>query len=248
MDLQLYLRVLWRFRLLVLSGILLAGALALLSHVRISPEGFTYRQNEEWASYATLLVGGPGLSLLSSVDQDGDVQVQAEGLGAQQAALQRYTALAIIYARLSDSDAVLRKVRQTGPLDGRIEAAALTSSDQNSDALPLISVAAISASPEQARSLAAREVAGLQAYLAERQRAEGVPPERAITFTVVKQPTAAVLLAGRTKTLPIVVFLTVMIAVIALAFVLENLRPRVREVRQELHPAHGDRTVGRRSA
>ena len=39
MDLELYLRVLWRFRLVMVTGLLLASTLALLSYMRVSFEG-----------------------------------------------------------------------------------------------------------------------------------------------------------------------------------------------------------------
>ena len=42
--------------------------------------------------------------------------------------------------------------------------------------------------------------------------------------------TKAALIAGRKKTLAIVAFLAVLIATIALTFVLENLRPRIQAV------------------
>jgi hypothetical protein len=233
-DLHLYLRVLWRFRVLVLFGLLAAVALSFLSYVRVTPDGFEYRADEEWASYATLLVTGPELSLSSSVEPGDDPSVQAERLTAQQAAIQQYTTLAIVYARLADSDAVLRYIRRSGALGGRVEAAPISATDDNTgETLPLISVAAVSTSPEQAHWLGEREVAALQGYLAERQRAENVSFDQRVVFEVVKKPTKAILLTGRSKTLPIVVFLTLMIAVVGLAFVLENLRPRVRSVSSE---------------
>jgi hypothetical protein len=247
-DLHLYLRVLWRFRVVVLCGLLLAPALAFFSFVSVSPEGAKYRQSEEWASYARLLVRGPELSLSGSADADSDSVALGDQLGAQQAALQRYTALAIIYSRLADSDAVLRIVRESGPVNGTVEAAPVTATERTDDALPIISIAAISDSPTRAISLARREVAALQEFLAAQQRAEGVRSENRVSFTVVKKPTHAVLLAGRSITLPIVVFLTVLIAVIGLAFVLENLRPRVNPVRRELLRSESQAELERHSA
>ena len=55
-----------------------------------------------------------------------------------------------------------------------------------------------------------------------------------------------VLLEGRSKTVPIVVFLTVMLAVIGLAFILENLRPRVRPVADVADRQEAPRPVRRR--
>ena len=50
MDLYLYARVLWRFRLLVLAGLALAIALATLSVLRIGPDGVSYRDSRLWAA------------------------------------------------------------------------------------------------------------------------------------------------------------------------------------------------------
>ena len=248
MDLHLYLRVLWRFRVLVFCGLIIAVALAFLSYARVSPDGFEYRADEEWASYATVLVTGPELSLSSSVEPSDDPSVQAERLAARQAAIQQYTTLAIVYARLADSDAVLSQIRRGGALGGRVEAAPISATDDNTgEALPLISLAAVSDSPERARWLAGREVAALREYLAQQQRAENVSLDQRVVFKVVKQPTKAILLTGRSKTLPIVVFLTLLIAVVGLAFVLENLRPRVRGVASE-PPVETEYDRGRRTA
>jgi hypothetical protein len=54
-----------------------------------------------------------------------------------------------------------------------------------------------------------------------------------VYLEVVKQPTRPELFSGRSFTRPIVVFLAVMFAVIALAFVLENTRPRIHALPNE---------------
>ena len=60
MDFRLYARVLWRFRLLVACGFLLATVLAALSIVRISGDGLAYRQTELFASTARVGVTQSG--------------------------------------------------------------------------------------------------------------------------------------------------------------------------------------------
>ena len=83
-----------------------------------------------------------------------------------------------------------------------------------------------------------------------------------VQVEVVRQPQAPSLLEPRKKTRPIIVFLTVAIATFGLAFILENLRPRVRAVpgeepaawRAPSRPApdgvgpHARRCSGQRSA
>ena len=62
MDLPLYLRVLWRFRLLVAFGTVLAIALALLVTVRVSLSSpyLAYRQSQTWSSESRVFVTQQG--------------------------------------------------------------------------------------------------------------------------------------------------------------------------------------------
>ena len=63
MDLKLYLRVLWRFRILMAAGALLAATLAFLSFVRVDPGGsplLSYRDDEQWVTYSMLFVTQQG--------------------------------------------------------------------------------------------------------------------------------------------------------------------------------------------
>jgi hypothetical protein len=60
MDMQLYLRILWRFKPLVAAGLLLAIPLAVLSFAKVSFAGgspsLKYRQAQTWQSEAVLFV------------------------------------------------------------------------------------------------------------------------------------------------------------------------------------------------
>ena len=48
MDFRLYGRVLWRFRLVIAIGLLLALVLAFLSVVRVNSHGLSYRDTRLW--------------------------------------------------------------------------------------------------------------------------------------------------------------------------------------------------------
>ena len=67
MDLQLAARVLWRFKWLVVGGVLLGALLAVLSFVSIGAGSnhptFTYRKAQTWAGTARVLVAQPGFRL-----------------------------------------------------------------------------------------------------------------------------------------------------------------------------------------
>ena len=67
MDMQLYARVLWRWKLVVVLGLLVAVALTFLSIYRVPSNGhLSARKHSEYVSYATLFVTQTGLSVRSA--------------------------------------------------------------------------------------------------------------------------------------------------------------------------------------
>ena len=98
-----------------------------------------------------------------------------------------------------------------------------------------------------AMTLTDRAARAFQEYVRDEQRAGAVAPSKRVVLQLVKRPTKATLAQGRSMTTPLVVFMTVMLAVFGLAFLLENLRPRVRSVKdEETTISHADKA--RRSA
>jgi hypothetical protein len=251
MDLHLYLRVLWRFRVLVAAGFLLGLLLATLSVVRVDPGGapvVSYREKEQWVSVATLLVTQPEFPLGRSVFEE---QVPPVGTDRPQtftpkyAPSSRFVELANVYAELVTGDAVRERMLEDGPVGGLVEAVPLVAQNGSDAPLPMVGIRGLATTPERAVTVAERASKAFQAYLAAEQNRDGVPPGERVVLREVRQPTLAttVLLEGRSKTVPIVVFLTVMLAVVGLAFVFENLRPRVRPVAAELQTAPAPKRV-----
>jgi len=225
-DFKLYSRVLWRFRLLVLLGLVLAMALAVLSLVRVGTDGATYRATELWSSTTRLLVtqtGFPEGRLYAQQPPDAvhpSVPVADPG---------RFNNLAILYAELATSDPVRALMRRDGPMRGKIIATPLVAGGEFKTQLPMIDLTAIGTSPASAIALAQRGADALTTYIEDEQRASNVPVgDRAVLQQVVR-PTRALIFQPRSKTMPIVVFLAVMFVTIGLAFLLENLRPRNRD-------------------
>src|SRR5262245_47097268 len=106
MDLRLYGRVIWRFRIVVGIGLLIAFMLAFLSFVRVSPSGISYRQGEDWSASTTYFLTGensPDLSVPHS-----------QGPGSPLA----LASLAALYASYATSDAVINRIKQGGPMHG----------------------------------------------------------------------------------------------------------------------------------
>jgi hypothetical protein len=228
MDLALFFRVLWRFKAIVLLGLSLAFALAFLSYVKVDiDKGFklTYRDNAQWESLSTLFVTDPNFTLGSTSDgRAGDPDAAA-------AAIQRMLNLTALYMQLATSDQVLVMMARNAPIDGIVQAFPITSTgDGRGDPLPMMTFSAISATPERAHRLASRHIEAFQTYIRNDQNRVGVAPGKRVRVEVVRQPQVPTLLVPRKKTRPIIVFLTVAIATFGLAFILENLRPRVRAV------------------
>ena len=105
MDFGLYARVLWRFKLIVIGGLLLATGAAVLSVIRIAPSGVSYRQDELWASTARLgvtQVGFPWGRLFAQVPTTADGSTESgSGKNDDQIPIanpDRFNALAILYA------------------------------------------------------------------------------------------------------------------------------------------------------
>jgi hypothetical protein len=163
MDLHLFARVLWRFRLLAVTGFIAALLLALLSYATIGLDGGvpTVRGPEkEWQSDATLFVtegGAPwGRSNLESAPAGADASAFSDP--------NRFIGLAALYARLADSDEVRRILLREGPIPGEYSALPVKSSD-GSTLLPLIAVLGNGETPDAAIALANRVAKAFQTYL-----------------------------------------------------------------------------------
>lgn len=238
MDLQLYLRVLWRFRLLVLVGLLLAFALAFLSHISVAFNGtqptFAYREAQLWESRASLWVTREGFDA-------GRATLSTEDVAAS------YPGLAALYANLATSDEVRAIMLQEGPINGSVTVSTSYDKERRSS-LPFVVTSAIATSPDAARTLAGRQMNALIEFIDQQQDAEGIPRNERVVLKVLKRPAPAGIVADRSLTRPMVIFLTVMIAVLGLAFILENLRPRVRPVARDDVRAISPRETERRSA
>ena len=94
-DLGLYIDVLKRHRLLVLSGFVVALTLAMFSYVQVSADGLTDPEPEVWSNEATLELSDPSYpELRSKLPPTADPN--------------RFTTLVEQYVALATSDDVLR--------------------------------------------------------------------------------------------------------------------------------------------
>jgi hypothetical protein len=237
MDIQLLLRVLGRFRVLIAGTFALAVLLAFISYVRVDlSHGYprlSYRQSEGWVAYSQLLVTQPGFAFGSTLVNPAQRDSSGWSGGFQQVQAQaepRLTTLASLYSRLVLSDGYLRILLKKGPVHGTVSAAPLTAPGTNDSFLPIVNITANSTSEPAALDLARRASMALRTYLRQQQSANAIMPDERVQLRVLLNAGHPELIAPRKKTLPLIAFFTVMIAGIALALVLENMRPRVRKV------------------
>jgi len=232
-DLQLYFRVLWRFKFLVALGILLAIGLAILSFAAPNFSGkgplLQPRQGEQWVSYSELFVtpnGFPWGKIVDGVPAQSTTKSRDEAPSGDP---NRFSNLAVLYAHLATSDPVRKILLKDGPMHGEIDAAPVLAGDSNlAGALPLIRIAGIADTDQHALQLVVRTSAAFKKFLTQEQEASQTPEANRVRVVVVKRGDKPQLLSGRSMTLPMVVFIAVMILVSGLCFILENMRPRKR--------------------
>jgi hypothetical protein len=130
--------------------------------------------------------------------------------------------------QLANSDVIKSLLDKKAPGAGTIVATQNYSISPSfySTALPIITITGTSTTPSKALGTAQAGVDVLSGYLKEQQRVAGIAAGQRVVVQELKRPRTATVINGSKKTLPLVAFLTVMLAVVGLAFVLENVRPR----------------------
>jgi len=234
-DLQLYFRVLWRFRWIMAGGIVLACVLSFLSLARVSfahgSPKVTYRQSETYQANVLLFLTQKGFPYGYTVLPYNPAKVGAGSatLVPRYADAGRFAQLSTYYAPFTHSDAYAQMLGQRTKAKGVVDATAIVD-PVHGVSEPFIKLNGFANNPNDAVTLANTGAATLIDYVVRQQKANNVPPEQRVELQVLSQARAAAVSTGRKKTTPIVVFLTVLLAAIGLSFVLENLRPRVRSV------------------
>ena len=229
MDLVLYLRVLWRFRLLVAAGLALALLLAVLAYANISFDGgltLEPRGTETWQSQSVVLITQTGFPYGRAVPEysqaDPDSGAPPVPLGDQD----RFAALAQIYSKLANSDQVRIALRDDVAIPGDVMAEATV--NESGQPLPLMTITATSNTAADAQKLANGTMDAFRRYVEEQQVRADIPSGERTRLEVLERGEEPLLLAPRKKTLPGLVFFAVMIGMLGLIYILENLRPQPR--------------------
>src|SRR5436305_1249748 len=193
MDLGLFARVLWRFRLIVLAGLVLAVALAFLSFMKVNLNGsprLSYRAHESWSSQATLLVTQQqfpeGRSVFSQeIPPTGSTKLQ--DFVPKFADPSRFTQLTDLYAQLAISDDVRRLMLRDGPIHGKVEATPTVENNGVAE-LPLLSIIGLATTAAGANAVADRAVNAFTSFLAHQQSASGIPTAQRVVLQEIKKP------------------------------------------------------------
>lgn len=236
MDLRLYFRVIWRFRLIVVAGLVLGLLLALLSYARVSFAGgkpsISYRQSETWRSTTQLFITQGGFPWGRTVlpYKTAQTPTGTQIVPSDFADPNRLSNLSYYYAQFANSDEVHQLVAsRTRGIRGFVTAQALLD-ESTRFSLPFVDIQGRARTPQEATTLANAGATAFKDYMTRQQVAAGIPTVQRVTLSVTSRANGAVLVVGRRKTTPVVIFLTTMLAAIGLAFILENLRPRVQLV------------------
>lgn len=231
MDLGRFITVAWRFRALLLAGLLLATVVAVSSLARVGLNGvtpsFSYREAESWASASTLFITQSGfpwgratLDDMVTIDSPGAEPVQVPKYGDPG----RYSGLAALYAELAKSDGVQAAVMKNSRPGEFVEPMVVQSPGSNT-ALPLMTLKSFGPTPESAQQVAKRASKAFREYLDRQQAISGIPASKRIKVVVTQRATTPELFRKRSVVRPIFLFLLINMGFLALAFALQNLKP-----------------------
>jgi hypothetical protein len=229
MDLNQYLRVFGRHRVIVACGVLLATALALLTFVKVDPaNGFklSYRGTELWSSGATVFDTQQGFPLGRSI-YDEVVPVNSPGdttYVPRYADPSRFSSYAQLYAQLTSSDLLRRQMPRNAPPPGRVSATAAVDPRNPGLVLPLVQIQGTGPTTQDAKQATNWATNALLTYIQQQQTANKIAPGKRVILRILDNPSTPTLLAGRSKTRPAFVFIAVLTACAALIFTLDNLK------------------------
>jgi len=241
MNLGRHFGVLWRFKLVMAVGIGLGLVLAVLAAFHV-PD-MKRRGAEQWQSQSDILVTQQGFPWgRVTLPEQGITPAAAEALkeSGQPVPNQsnknqlpfadpgRFSQLALLYSTLAYSDQVRTSLPQN-PKREQISATALDATGNGTNFLPVIRLTTTATSADAAVELNSAAFSAFQDLLKREQSGSKIPNNERVVLTVINRPDHPLLLSGRSKTPSALAFLLCIIGAIAVAHLLESLRPRDRD-------------------
>jgi hypothetical protein len=233
MDIARLLQVVWRFRLLVASGFALATIVALYSYLSISFGGgfkVSYREDPVYLSASAVLVTQPGFPWGRAILDDVITAPSPIEGGKPQIVPRfsdpgRYSGLAALYAQLARADQIVAKVKKGSGPNEYYEAEVVRAGD-GASTLPMIFIKGYGPTAEAAKNVSNRATDEFRAYLETEQDRNRIAKDKRVEVIVTQRASQAEVFAKRSFVRPMMMFLLICIGFLALAFALENLRPR----------------------
>jgi hypothetical protein len=233
MNLARHITVLWRFRAVVLAGLLLGIVLAVLAAYQVP--SMERRGAETWSAESDVEVTQRGfpegrVTLPNPLDDTSG----SSTAGTSQNDIQafgdpgRFVQLALYYAQVAVSDQVREQLPEK-PAPGQIMARNVDATGNGQGWLPIIRLTTTAGTPDGAVKLNQDTIAALTDYLRKNQRESNTPDDERVQLRVLNQPAPA-LVSGRSLTISFLAFMLCVLAAVAVAHILENLRPRSPEV------------------
>jgi hypothetical protein len=242
MNIPVWAATIWRFKWISLGGFLLACLLAVFATARVSFSGglpsLSYRTPEIYTTETKILVTQAGFPWGRTV-LPGDT-APGHGSGASYADPSRFVMLAGVYATLANSDQIQRQL--VHPQDQEALTATPEVDPQTQSALPIIDIVSLAPSQQRVIRMARQASSMLKSVVETQQKTAGIPANQRVLVQTLQAPYRVTVAKGRKKTVPIVVFMTVLLATLGLVLALENIWPRVRlsEVGGEFSPVLAD--------
>jgi hypothetical protein len=230
MNLARHISVLWRFRAIVGLGLILGIVFAFLAAYKVP--SMERRGLEKWSAESSIFVtqegfpwgrvtlgdtAVPGMPSAETEDQSGSKTPFADPA--------RFSNLALLYANLAQSDEV-RGSLPGHPTRDQIEPRVLDATGGGVSFLPIIKLTVFEDSAAGAVNLNQKAIAALRDYIEKNQRDANTPGNERIRLDVINEPTGATLVSGHSMAIPLLAFMLCLLGAVAIAHILENLRPR----------------------
>jgi hypothetical protein len=238
MSLARHAAVLWRFRAVMVVGLLLGLLLAILASYKPTFSGgpkLEPRGSETWTSDSALLVTQPGFPegrvVLPTAAGAGAAGAAGAGAAApveKKGAIKfadpnRFTFLADFYTQMAGSDQVRRRIPGK-PKPEQIQVS-LVPGTAGTPVLPIIKLTTNAGTAAAARALNVAMMQALRSELAAAQAKNGIAAGDRVQLASFNAASTPILTAARSRTASILALMLAIIGSIAVAHILASLRP-----------------------
>jgi hypothetical protein len=238
MDLRRHIQVLWRYKAIVVGGVVLGIVMAILASFSVSFSGgpkLEWRSDQTFGSVSTLFVTQTGFpwgrvtlpepALVPGGDPAAQTQLPEtadEKTRREYAAPERFSDLAVVYSYLARSDQVRALIRpQTAPDQILITPIQNPSTGAG---LPLLLIETHAKSQEMAVKVNEASIEALRQYLREQQDEADIDDGARVRIQVLNPPAPAGVTEGRTYMGSVIALILAIAGAVALCYLLENLR------------------------